>query len=152
MFTGFEPISFQFERRKKIKENQNRALYFSGYVIMTWVSLSKWNGLVNGLRHFFWLCTWENGHDLGKQQQDIWIWYIFLSLWGPFVLVQISAMQRGERDWKIERKRHVERGGGEVGLEFLTSRDVQNIGDCTERSFKCFTHFEKPYLKQFLIP
>ena len=46
----------------------------------------------------------------------------------------------------------MERGGGEVGLEFLTSRDVQHIGDCTERSFKCFTHFEKPYLKQFLIP
>lgn len=46
----------------------------------------------------------------------------------------------------------MERGGGEVGLEFLTSRDVQNIGDCTERSFKCLINFEKPYLKQFLIP
>ena len=31
------------------------------------------------------------------------------------------------------------KGGGEVGLEFLTYRDVHNIGDCTERSFKCFT-------------
>ena len=46
----------------------------------------------------------------------------------------------------------MERGGGEVGLEFLTSRDVQNIGDCTERSFKCLINFEKPYLKQFLLP
>ena len=79
------------------------ALYFSGYFIMTWVSLSKWNGLVNGLRHFFWLCTWENGHDLGKQQQDIWIWYIFLSLWGPFVLVQapvfLSAFHYDRRNF-----------------------------------------------------
>ena len=32
--------------------------------------------------------------------------------------------------------------GGEVGLEFLTSRDVQNIGDCTERSLKCLINFE----------
>ena len=45
----------------------------------------------------------------------------------------------------------MERGGGEVGLEFLTSRDVQNKGDCTERSFKCLIDFEKPYLKQFLL-
>ena len=52
------------------------------------------------------------------------------------------------------RKRQVE-GGGEVGLiyEFrvLTSRDVQNIGDCTERSFKCLINFEKPYLNKFLL-
>ena len=57
----------------------------------------------------------------------------------------------GQRE-KIERKRHVERGGGEVGLQFLTSRDVQNIGDYTERSFKRLINFEKPYLKQFLLP
>ena len=50
-----------------------------------------------------------------------------------------SERQRGRDMWK-------------GGLEFLISRDVQNIGDCTERSFKCFTHFEKPYLKHFLIP
>ena len=51
----------------------DRALYFSHYLIMTRVSLSKLNGMVNVLRHFFWICTWENGQDLGKQQQDIWI-------------------------------------------------------------------------------
>ena len=92
-----------------------RALYFSGYFIMTWVSLSKWNGLVNGLRHFLWLCTSDSYQDLGKQQQDIWIWYIFLCLWGPVVLFQISAVQRGGREREIVRKREVE-GGGEVGL------------------------------------
>ena len=50
------------------------------------------------------------------------------------------------------RKRQV-KGGGEVGLinEFLTSRDVQNIGECTERSFKCCINFVNPYLKQFLL-
>ena len=41
------------------------------------------------------------------------------------------------------------RGGGN---KFLTSRDVQNIVDCTDRSFKCYTNFEKPYLKKFLRP
>ena len=99
-----------------------RALYFSGYFIMTWVSLSKWNGLVNGLRHFLWLCTSDSYQDLGKEQQDIWIWYIFLCLWGPVVLFQISAVQRGGREREIVRKRQVE-GGGEVGLiyEFRVS-------------------------------
>ena len=98
------------------------ALYFSGHFIMTWVSLSKWNELVNGLRHFLWLCTSDSYQDLGKEQQDIWIWYIFLCLWGPVVLFQISAVQRGGREREIVRKRQVE-GGGEVGLiyEFRVS-------------------------------
>ena len=63
----------------------------------------------------------------------------------------IGNAEGGER-LKDREEETCGKGGGEVGLEFLTSRDVQNIGDCTERSFKCFTHFEKPYLKQFLIP
>ena len=95
-------------------QDQSRARYFSRYFIMTGFLCQN----ENGLRHFLWLCTSESHLDLGKEQQDIWIWYIFLCLWGPFVLFQISAVQRGRRERKIVRKRQVE-GGGEVGLIYV---------------------------------